>query len=276
MSKEKDDRDQRLALAIAVAQEAGTIAMRHFQGADLGLELKLDKSIVTKADRAAEKLIRDRIIAKFPNDAIVGEEHGVKDGTSGWTWFLDPIDGTQAYARGVPLFGTLVAAQRNGREEVGVIFLPALGEMVSASSGSGTWWTRGLMLDAQSRWHSPHQPVRARVSLEKDLKKAMWCTTWMQSFTDVGRVDAFTKMTDKCGVFRGWGDCYGYALVATGRAEVMIDPVMAVWDSGPMVVILEEAGGKFTTWKGAPDIKGGSGVATNGVLHDAVLSVLNV
>ena len=254
----------RLDFAIAAADAAGELVLRYFQSSqtELGAELKKDRSIVTHADREAELLIREKLAQRFPDDGIIGEEHGVKAGKNGFTWILDPIDGTQAFARGVSLFGTLIGIECDGAPDVGVIGLPALGEMVYAARGMGCHWRRGTSTTA------------ARVSDVASLDKAMFCTTWMQSFKERDCVSLFQRLTDATAVFRGWGDCYGYALVATGRAEIMVDPVLAVWDAAPLLVVLEEAGGRYTSFDGSRDIRAGTGIATNGRLHDAVLKLI--
>jgi histidinol phosphatase-like enzyme (inositol monophosphatase family) len=262
----------RLAFALDAALGAGAIAMRYFQDPGLAVDQKLDRSVVTLADREAEAFLRERLDAAFPDDAVIGEELGVKPGRSGWTWHLDPIDGTQAYARGVPLFGTLIGAERDGRCELGVIFMPALGELLSARTGDGTRWRRGMHQLPDGDWSTGRETL-ARVSTTANLSEALFCTTWMQSYATADRRALFDALTASTGVSRGWGDCYGYALVATGRAEVMVDPVLASWDAAPMPVILSEAGGLYTTLDGREHHLGGSGVATNGRLHPAVLAL---
>jgi histidinol phosphatase-like enzyme (inositol monophosphatase family) len=264
---------KRLDFAVAAAKAAGAIALRYFQDGALRVETKLDRSVVTEADRLAERQLRAAIGQDFPDDAIVGEEYGEKEGKSGWTWYLDPIDGTQAFVRGVPLFGTLIGAEYRGESKVGVIFLPALGEIVYAARGHGCFWERGMHWDGLCGF-SQVARTKAEVSPVSEMKSALFCTTWMQSFVATDRVDVFTRLCEATGVFRGWGDCYGYALVATGRAEIMVDPQLNVWDAAPMQVILEEAGGVYTTFEGQPDIHGGSGVATNGRLHASTLAVI--
>lgn len=264
---------KRLEFAVAAAKVAGAVVHRSFQDSDLRVETKVDRTVVTEADRSAERQLRTALTQDFPNDAIVGEEYGTTSGTSGWTWYLDPIDGTQAFVRGVPLFGTLIGAEYHGESRIGVIFLPALGEIVYASKGEGCFWQRGMHWDG-AFGYSVVPTHRAQVSRVASMNDAMFCTTWMQSFVATEQVDVFGKLCEATGVFRGWGDCYGYALVATGRAEIMVDPQLNVWDAAPMLVILEEAGGRYTTFDGKPDIHAGSGVATNGKLHAATLKVI--
>ena len=264
---------RRLELAMQVAKTAGRQILRSFQDERLAVEQKVDRSVVTEADRAAETLLRQTILHAFADDTVVGEEHGTSPGSSGWTWYLDPIDGTQAFVRGVPLFGTLIGIEYNGESRAGVICLPALGEMVYAARGHGCHWVRGMQPEGDSGFSAGEKQL-AHVSKVAALPDALFLTSWMQSFFETGTIPKFLRLSEATGVTRGWGDCYGYTLVATGRAEIMVDPVLNVWDAGPMLVVLEEAGGCYTTFAGKPDIHGGTGVATNGLLHKAVLEIL--
>lgn len=268
-----DDTQSRLELALMAARAAGALALSSFQNQNLRVDLKPDRSVVTDADRGAERSLRAMIESAFPKDAIVGEEYGTKAGTSGWTWYLDPIDGTQAFVRGVPLFGTLIGIEQDGASKVGVIFMPALGELVYATRGGGCHWVRGMRFDGK-RFSAGEPPIRTQVSSVLSLEDAMFCTTWMKSFTETNTVPLFNALCAKTGVFRGWGDCYGYALVATGRAEIMVDPLLHVWDAAPLLICVEEAGGRYVTLDGKPDIHGGSGIATNGHLHEAVMQIV--
>lgn len=262
----------RLDLATRLARQAGASIVKVFQDPSLKVDLKKDRTVVTAADRDGETIIRSGILERFPHDRIVGEEFGITEGTSGWSWYLDPIDGTQAFARGVPLFGTLIGLEYEGEPAAGVIFMPALGEMVYAGRGMGCHWVTSMTRDPSGEFVGGTKSV-AKVSQTAAMKEALFCTTWMQSFRDAGCLPLFSEMTEATGVFRGWGDCYGYVLVATGRAEIMIDPILESWDAGPLPVILQEAGGTYTTFEGQVSIHGRSGVATNGHLHSEVLRI---
>lgn len=266
------DLEQRLALATTIIKVAGAKILDIFQSPNLEIEVKKDRTVVTAADRAAEIILRAAIAETFSDDTIVGEEFGVKKGTNGWAWYLDPIDGTQAFARGVPLFGTLIGLEYHGHPVGGVILMPALGEMVYAGTGLGCHWITGMRPQGEASF-TEGKATKAQVSTTREPKDALFCTTWMQSFRDAKCLPLFTEMTEATGVFRGWGDCYGYVLVATGRADIMIDPILESWDAGPMPVILQEAGGRYTTFDGHISIHGRSGVATNGYLHDATLAL---
>ena len=259
----------RLELAVAIARQAAGSTMRYYQAAGLVVERKADDSPVTRADREAEELMRRRLDAEVPADAIVGEELGSKDGSSGYTWYLDPIDGTQAFVRGVPLFGTMMGLEHEGRAVAGVIVFPALREIVSAATGLGTSWATGV--------GGPGTPLDARpahVSSVADLDLATISITSFNEFGEAGITGAFARLAGRTGTTRGWSDCYGHLLVATGRVDAMIDPVMSVWDNAPLQPIVEEAGGRFTDLNGAATIHGGAAISTNGLLHDPVLALL--
>ena len=253
----------RLDLAVTVAREAGDITLAHFRGEALAVELKQDASPVTIADRRAEEHLRSRIAAAFPADGVLGEEFGERVGTSGFRWILDPIDGTKSFVAGVPLYGELVAVEHEGRAVVGVIHIPAMDEMVYAARGQGAWHRVGA---------GERRP--AKVSTKARLDESLFLTTDPKTFTVIGRRDAYEALEQACKLARTWGDCYGYLMVATGRAEVMVDPKMHVWDCAALQPVLEEAGGTFTDWRGTPTIHAEEAVATNGLVRDEVLRIL--
>lgn len=252
----------RLDLARAAAREAGAITLEYFCQNNYSVELKRDRSPVTVADRRAEEHLRRRIAAEFPADGILGEEFGEQPGSSGYRWIVDPIDGTKSFISGVPLYGTLIGVEFEGRSVVGVIRVPALDEMVSAAVGQGAWIQRG---------QSPATP--ARISSVAQLADSLFCTSEVKNFAKTGRPAAYERLDAACRLARTWGDCYGYLLVATGRAEVMVDPQMNVWDCAALQPILEEAGGTFTDWQGNPTIHAGESIATNGRVLEEVLAI---
>lgn len=252
---------RRLEVAVQCAREAGQFTLQYFQTEVLQVERKSDDSPVTIADRGAEQLLRDRIAAQFPGDAIIGEELGEVAGTSGFRWILDPIDGTKSFISGVPLYSQLIGVEQDGRGMIGVIALPALGEMVYAARGQGTWHVRGQ-----------HAPRQVHVS-NRTLDKGLFVTSQVDSFDKRGAADAYHQLQQLAYVTRTWGDGYGYFLVATGRAEVMVDPVMNVWDAAAVQPVVEEAGGTFTDWRGDSTIRGGEGISTNGVVLPQVLDI---
>jgi histidinol phosphatase-like enzyme (inositol monophosphatase family) len=252
----------RLDLALSAARRAGTLILEHYQSAGLTVDRKRDSSPVTIADRDAEQFLRAEIAKQFPDDAILGEEFGEAAGTSGFRWILDPVDGTKSFIHGVPLFGTLVGVEHNDRCVAGVCHFPALRETAWGGRNLGAWWCT-----------AEGEPRPARVSPVSDLSAALVCFTTVQGFARIGRQDAFDALTAAAGIARGWGDCYGHILVATGRAEAMVDPLMNPWDAAALVPIVEEAGGSFMDWNGVTSIRSGNGISVNGALRDSILSI---
>ncbi|HEX3999045.1 MAG TPA: histidinol-phosphatase [Pirellulales bacterium] len=253
----------RLEVGRAAAQEAGRLTLGYFQRPDLAVERKADASPVTVADRQAEELLRERIGAAFPDDAIVGEEFPDRPGTSGCRWILDPIDGTKSFIHGVPLYGTLIGMESGSQSVLGIIHLPALDECVYAAVGSGAWHVRG---------NAP--PIPARVSQTERFCESLFCTSEVASFGPRGAMPVYERLQAAARLSRTWGDCYGYMMVATGRAELMVDPIMNVWDAAAILPILEEAGGTFTDWQGRPTIHSGEGLATNGLVLNETLATI--
>jgi histidinol phosphatase-like enzyme (inositol monophosphatase family) len=237
---------------------AGELTQRSFRSPTLGVEWKPDGTPVTEADKQAERFLREELGRRHPGDGILGEEEGEAAGTSGRRWILDPIDGTKAYRQGVPLFSNLLALEDEHGVALGVVNLPALGETVSAARGAGAF-----QLDAAGE-----RP--ARVSDVGEARGAVLTTSgydyWPEPMLVRVRRSGFQMRT--------WGDGYGYALVATGRADVMVDPEVNRCDVAPMLVLVTEAGGRFTDLTGAARFDGGSGVGSNGRLHAAALAVL--
>ena len=246
-----------MEFAVEAAWQAGKITLRYYQGG-VKPEWKADESPVTVADREAEKKIREMIEKSYPEDGIVGEEFGEKESRSGNRWLIDPIDGTKSFIQGVPLYGVLIAMENVDGVGVGVVYMPALDEMVWAARGEGCWWNGR----------------RARVSDVKELQQACVCYTSSSSFAEQGKAEAWERLVAKVRLVRGWGDCYGHILVATGRAEASLDPIMNPWDCGPLLPILEEAGGTFTDWKGCSTVYGEDAFSTNGHLFTAVMEQL--
>ena len=253
---------RRLDLALAMAGEASQLILSYYQSSSLAVESKRDASPVTAADRGAEELIRARLAREFPEDAILGEEFGEKPGTSGYRWILDPVDGTKSFIHGVPLFGTLIGIERGTECVAGVCHFPAMNETVWGGRGLGAWWRTG---------NGMVHP--ARVSSVNRLSDATVCFTTVQGYARVGRFDVFESLVAQSHLLRGWGDCYGHILVATGRADVMVDPLMNPWDAAALVPIVTEAGGSFVDWMGQPSIWSGNGISINRGLTDEILSI---
>jgi histidinol phosphatase-like enzyme (inositol monophosphatase family) len=240
-----------------VARRAGGIALRHFR-TPLTVERKADGSAVTVADRAAEQAARDWIASRFPKDGVVGEELGVTLADAARRWIIDPIDGTASFVRGVPLWGTLVAVCEGTTVLAGAAFFPAIDELLVAAPGSGAWWNG----------------ARARVSDIAALEQATVLTTDAEFRGSPARREPWRRLAERAAMSRTWGDCYGYLLVATGRAEVMTDGVISPWDGAALQPAIVEAGGVFTSWTGEPTAFGGSAIATNAALAVSVRAQL--
>ena len=251
----------RFELAQVATRAAGKLTLQYFRKS-VEVQRKSDSTPVTDADRNAELYLREQIGAAFPADGIVGEEFPEVRGSSGYRWILDPIDGTKTFVCGVPLFGTLVGVEYEGRSVAGVIDMPALNECVYAAKGHGAWYQTGG--DA---------PTAARVSNCARLEDGLVVTSQIDTFRERGAWDAYRQLETGAWVTRTWGDCYGYLLVATGRAAVMIDPIMSIWDAAALQPILEEAGGVFTDWQGQATIHGGEGIGTNQQILEEVLKI---
>jgi len=254
--------NERLQLAIEIARQAGELTLQYFQQGNYEVELKADQSPVTIADQQAEQLLRDKIASHFPKDGIIGEEHGEQDGSSEYCWVLDPIDGTKSFISGVPLYGTLVAVVHEQQSVIGVIFMPGLNEMIYAANGQGAWH---VVNDGSA--------TPACVSKTTNLSEATLVTTQIDSFAQRQAMEAFHGLEKQARITRTWGDCYGYLLVATGRADIMVDPIMNLWDAAAVQPVMREAGGSFTDWKGSPTIQNGEGIGTNGYLLEDVLKI---
>ena len=240
----------RYELARRAAFEAGQSTLRYFRG-EFEIDHKSDDTPVTVADREAELLVRRMLAEHFPDDSILGEEFDDIMGTTPFRWIIDPIDGTKSFVSGVPLYATLVGIEFEGRGVVGVIELPALGECVYAAEGQGAWSTvRG------------GKPTAAAVGDFASLSAGLFVTSERITFDERDAGDTFRCLESAARTTRTWGDAYGYALVATGRAVAMIDPLMQVWDAAAVQPILREAGGIFTDWQGEPTIHGGEGIGT--------------
>jgi histidinol-phosphatase len=258
------DLKARLELGQAAAREAGRLTLDYFQRDSLAVEWKADASPVTIADRRAEQLLRDRLSAAFPGDAILGEELADRTGTSGYRWILDPIDGTKSFIHGVPLYGTLVGLEYESQPVLGIIEIPALDERAFAARGQGAWHSKGAA-----------PPRRVHVSSTKTLAESLFLTSEVSSFGQRGAADVYDRLQAACRLSRTWGDCYGYLMVATGRADLMVDPIMNVWDAAAVQPIIGEAGGTFTDWQGRPTIHSGEGIATNGLILAEVLKMIS-
>ena len=246
-----------LEFAVELARGAGAITLKYYRKKP-ETTTKSDGSYVTIADRQAESYLRKQIAERFPDDGVLGEEEGESAGRSGRRWIVDPIDGTFAFVHGVPFYGVLIALEIEGEMGVGVVNIPALGEIVSAAKGVGCF------LNGEP----------ARVSETRELKDALLLSTDFPACERYGFGPAAERLQARAKTSRTWGDCYGYVLVATGRADVMLDPVMNLWDCAPLLPIMEEAGGTFTDWYGERTASGRNSIATNGLLFDEVMELV--
>lgn len=249
--------DQQIAPAAELARLAGDIALQHYRS-NLAVETKADGSPVTIADRAAETAAREWVERHFPDDGLFGEEFGEERPNAKRRWIIDPIDGTKSFVRGSPLWGSLVALCEGERVLAGAAYFPVLGELIAAASGAGCWWNGSLCV----------------VSLVDKIERATALTTDERFRERPEYRSGWGRVADATAMSRTWGDCFGYFLVATGRAEAMLDPVMSPWDAAALQPIIEEAGGVFTDWTGRATAFGGSTVATNLVLATAVRALL--
>jgi histidinol phosphatase-like enzyme (inositol monophosphatase family) len=242
-----------------VARLTGQTALKHYRQS-IEVETKGDGSPVTVADRAAEQTARRWIADRFPNDAILGEEFGAVGDETARRWIIDPIDGTKTFVRGVPLWGTLIGVTLGEDVLAGAIYCPAVDEMVVAAVGEGCWWNGS----------------RARVSECRDLSRATVLSTDDRYPKHPDRGARWRALAADASVARTWGDCYGYLLVATGRAELMVDNLMSPWDAVALVPVVREAGGEFSDWDGRVTAFGNGAMATNAHLASSLRERLGV
>ncbi len=258
MTIHDDERHELMMFAVDLSRGAGDITLSYFRK-EPETSKKADGSFVTIADREAEKYLRKRILARYPDDSVLGEEEGESKGNSNRRWIVDPIDGTFAFVHGVPIYGVLIGLEIDGKPTVGVINMPALNEIAWASTGLGCYLNG----------------APTRVSTTPSLEDGLLLCTDFTACHRYGFGAAIEDLQRRAKSSRTWGDCYGYVLVATGRAEVMLDPVMNIWDCAALSPIIEEAGGTFTDLSGRRTVDGGNAFATNGLVFDEVMSVLS-
>lgn len=251
------DWKNRYEIAVEATRQAGKVALRYFDTA-LTVEWKADESPVTVADRETEALLRSTLKRAFPNDGFLGEEHGEEPGTSGFRWIIDPIDGTRSFVRHIPLWGTLLGLEYKGEVIAGVADGPALGQTWRALRGEGAY----------------RNDTRIRVSNEADISRALAFYSGINWFIKAGSLDSFLELIRRTDRQRGFGDFYGFVLVAQGSGEIMIDHGVHAWDVAALKPIIEEAGGRYSTWDGSGSIMQPDVVVTNGRLHAETLSIL--
>lgn len=253
-----DELKDLLEFAVDATREAGRLTLRYFQN-DPETEVKADATPVTIADRRAEELLRERIEAALPSHGILGEELGDKEGSDPARWILDPIDGTYSFVQGVPLYTNLVGLEWRGEMVLGVIYAPALDEIVYGAPGLGAWWN--------------DRP--ARVSETSSLADAALSTTSTQLLAAHGRMPAYERLRGRCRTDRGWADAYAFLLLATGRVDVVLEGTMSLWDNAAPCAVVEAAGGAFADWQGNPTHKAPEALATNGRLLAEAVDVLS-
>jgi histidinol-phosphatase len=247
-----------LEVALAICDEADVIARAHFRR-DLEITTKPDRSFVTQADTAIERMIRERLADAFPDHGLVGEEYGTEGGDAPVRWYIDPIDGTHNYIRGVPLFGTLLAVERDGEIQAGVMSAPALDERWWAHRGGGSW--------ARNRGEDPR---RIHVSGVTALGDAQLLYGSGRDVVASGLAPGFDGLLRDAWRERGFGDFWGYALVAEGAAEAMLEVDLFPWDAAAPTVLVEESGGRVTDFEGRRRIDSQTFLVTNGHLHETV------
>jgi len=246
-----------VAAAIQAAQAAGEIAMKYYRGG-FEVTIKADRTPVTQADREAEQAIKTVLRRAFPDHGFLGEEFG-EEGARDRRWIIDPIDGTKNFIRRVPIWAVLIGLEEAGEVTAGVVFNPASGELLWARKGDGAWAGR----------------ERLRVSDCAALGDATLLHADLHLLREAGHWSSFVRMVDACGRTRGFGDYYGYGLVAAGKAEIYLETDLKAWDVAPVKILVEEAGGRLTDFSGRPTIYDGSVLATNGRLHEQALALLH-
>jgi histidinol-phosphatase len=253
--------DRRLEAAIAAAHAAGDVARRYFRSA-LRVEYKGDRSPVTQADRECEQRIVEVLRAAFPDYGFVGEELGEHGGTTGTRggprWIIDPIDGTKNFIRGIPYFATLIGLEEDGEVTTGVIYAPAVDDLLYAHQGDGAFDRDGPL----------------RVSNIRSLRDGLLVFGGIDIFRHAGRWSAFEHLVRASGRQRGFGDYFGHTFVARGQAEAMVELDLKPWDLAAIKILIEEAGGRFTDFSGQATIYGSTAIASNGWVHDEILRLV--
>ncbi|HTF52590.1 MAG TPA: inositol monophosphatase family protein [Pseudonocardia sp.] len=272
-------RDSDLTLALELADTADRITLARFQAADLRVDRKPDRTPVTDADTATEDALRAVLTTRRPEDAVLGEERGLAPGTPApgsttagsreRSWILDPIDGTKNFSRGMPVWATLIALTEGGRPTVGVVSAPALGRRWWASAGGGAFAGNPANPD-----HPAGATRRISVSRVSHLSDACLSTTELSTWAELGALPRYLDLAGRCWVVRAFGDFWQHVLVAEGAIDLGIDGEANAWDLAAVQLIVTEAGGRFSDLAGVARFDGGSGVSSNGLLHDAALAVL--
>lgn len=250
---------QELQSAAADFAKAGGRSTLNYFKKSFDLEFKSDDTPVTNADRTAEKIIRELINKNFPGHGIIGEEFGRENEDSDIVWVLDPIDGTQSFIHGIPFYTTLIGILIKGRPEVGIIYAPALDEIASAATGLGCTLNGSEI----------------QVRKCDDLSKATFLTTDVTTYEEHGFQQQLDSLLESTQIHRTWGDAYGHMMVAAGRADIMIDPILSIWDAAALLPVLKEAGGSFTDVHGEETIETGNAISTNRTLVKQIIPLFD-
>ncbi len=240
-----------------LANISGKIIRNYFR-ADINIDSKADNSPVTIADRKAEEVMREEIMKNFPGHGIIGEEFGNYNDSAEFIWTLDPIDGTKSFICGALSFGTLIALLKNGKPLLGAIYQPVLNELLIGDNNT-----------------AEINGIKTKIKECNNLSKSVLLTTDHLNIGKYQNQNSFEELIKKVKLYRNWGDCYGYYLVATGFADIMIDPIMSVWDSLPLIPIIKGAGGIITDYQGNDPIGGSSIIAASAGIHNEVINILN-
>ncbi|UUA87890.1 histidinol-phosphatase [Corynebacterium pseudogenitalium] len=257
--------DDDLALALELADAADAITLDRFEASDLKVKSKPDMTPVSDADVAVEEVLRERLAEARPGDSIVGEEFGGETVFEGRQWVIDPIDGTKNFVRGVPVWATLISLLVDGQPVLGVVSAPALARRWYAAKGSGAW-----------RTFNKGSLKRLVVSHVGELADASLAMSSLEGWKARGLQENFIALTERTWRLRGYGDFFGYCLVAEGAVDIAAEPEVSVWDLAALSVLVTEAGGTFSSLNGEPGPHGGDAIATNGLLHDAARKVIGV
>ncbi|AYF77401.1 histidinol-phosphatase [Nocardia yunnanensis] len=252
-----------LELALQLADAADAITRERFGALDLKIDSKPDLTPVSDADLAVERAVRDILATDRPGDLVLGEEFGGDIEFTGRQWVIDPIDGTKNFVRGVPVWASLISLLEDGVPVVGVVSAPALARRWWAASGSGAWSS-----------FEGGEPRAIAVSAVAELGAASLAISSLSGWRAIGRRAKLIALTDEVWRVRGYGDFFGYALLAEGAVDIVTEPELSLWDMAALDVLIREAGGTFTALDGRPGPHGGSAVATNGHLQDQVLAAL--
>ncbi|VEH82369.1 L-histidinol-phophate phosphatase [Corynebacterium kutscheri] len=252
-----------LEFACQLVERADQLTLSRFEAADLNIKAKPDMTPVSDADLECERILREQITTHRPHDAILGEEFGGDVSFTGRQWIIDPIDGTKNFVRGVPVWATLIALLIDGRPVVGVVSAPALGRRWWAAHNAGAW-----------RSVCGGNPKKLAVSKVEKLSDASVSFSSLSGWDQRNLRDNFYALSDKTWRLRGFGDFFSYCLVAEGAVDIAAEPEVSLWDLAALTILVEEAGGTFTSLAGAAGPHGGSALATNGYLHEEVRTLL--